>query len=89
MAVDWSGFTRMMANKHYHVFDGSGLRVGAVLELPSDATEEDVLTELLVTHAEELPALNKTEAIRFVGAGQTVNVYGDDDQICMLVILPA
>lgn len=78
-----------MANKHYHVFRGDGSRVGPVIELPDDATEEALLTELLQTHSEDLPELGTSETIRCVLQGQTMSVYGDDEQICTLVILPA
>jgi hypothetical protein len=78
-----------MANKHYHVFDGSGSRVGPVIELPAEAGEEELLTELLTTHAEDLPELQAQETIRIVGHGQTMTVYGDAAHICTLVILPA
>jgi hypothetical protein len=78
-----------MANKHYHVFNDSGSRVGPVIELPDDASDEDLLTELLATHADDLPELQANDTIRFVRRGQTMSVYGDVDQICTLVILPA
>lgn len=74
-----------MNNKHYHVFDASGTRVGPVLEVPADATDEDVMTELLSTHSEVLPALVTSEPIRYLSRGQTFDVYGTDDHICMLV----
>jgi hypothetical protein len=77
-----------MANKHYHVFDGSGARIGPVIEVPVDATNEELLTELLATHSTELPELESNETIRVVGQGQIVSVFGDTDQICLLVMLP-
>lgn len=74
-----------MNYKHYHVFDATGARVGPVLELPAEATDEEVMTELLSTHAEILPALVTSDPIRFLSRGQTFDVYGPDDHICMLV----
>lgn len=74
-----------MNYKHYHVFNAAGTRVGPVLEVPADATDEEVMTELLSTHAEALPALVTSDPIRFLSRGQTLDVYGPDDQICMLV----
>jgi sporulation protein YlmC with PRC-barrel domain len=74
-----------MMTKHYHVFDATGTRVGPVLEVPADATDEEVMTELLSTHSEVLPALVTADPIRFLSRGQTFDVYGPDDQICMLV----
>jgi hypothetical protein len=72
-------------NKHYHVFDAAGARVEPVLEVPADATDEEVMIELLSTHAEVLPALATADPIRFLSRGQTFDVYGPDDHICMLV----
>ncbi len=74
-----------MNYKHYHVFDATGARVDPVLELPVDATDEEVMTELLSTHAERLPALVTSDSIRFLARGQTFDIYTSDDHICMLV----